>query len=103
MLPLIPSDLAHDMDGAITALGVIEYMCDPGAFLRGLLDYRRTVVISYAPAEQRIEPGTPLGVRSNALTEGEWEELLKSVGLSERPWRQARVLAGGFVNLVYYF
>lgn len=103
MMPLLPPNISRDMDGVIVALGVIEYTCDPKAFVKGLLDYKRSIIMSYAPAEQPMEPGTQMGVRSNGLTMLQWKDLLEELGLPNIPWRQARVLSGGFVNHVYYY
>lgn len=102
-MPLLPKDIAHDMDGAIVALGVVEYVCDVKAFLQGLLAYRRTLIISYAPADQHIREGTSLGVRSNGLTLEEWEDVLSDVGLGKTPFRQARVIAGDVINHMYWY
>merc|ERR1719191_1881803 len=44
-----------------------------------------------------------MGVRSNGLTLLQWKDLLEEVGFPSIPWRQARVLSGGFVNHVYYY
>lgn len=103
MMPLLPPNISRDMDGVIVALGVIEYVCDPKAFVKGLLDYKRSIIMSYAPAEQPMEPGTQMGVRSNGLTLLQWKDLLEEVGFPSIPWRQARVLSGGFINHVYYY
>lgn len=98
LLPVAP---AGDANGMVVAMGVVEYMCDPLAFLRGLQTYELPLVLSYAPVDQPLPPGIP-NVRANTLTQGQWQDLLQQAGFG-KPTLEARIVAGGVVNKMYLF
>jgi len=93
-------DEQKQMNGIITALGVIEYLCDPLSFLIALKDYNQPVIISYAAVHDALK--TPIPPRINALTQSEWDALLSKAGWT-LPQHSARVMTATTANVVLYF
>lgn len=103
LVPQPPVSQPDYGNGVVAAMGVIEYMCDPLAFLRALRSYHLTVLMSYAPAKESVAgKKVDLGVRANALTREEWLETLKEAGFGV-PYRQAAINTGGTPNYLYLF
>jgi len=102
LIPRLPEFAQGDMYGMITALGVLEYMCDVRAFLEALKSYQLPIILSYAPAEKNLMIPAALDFRSNTLNKDEWQSLLQEVGFTSAH-RQASVVGGGIVNYVYWF
>lgn len=98
---LLPRAPPGDANGLVVALGVVEYMCDPLAFLKGLRSYQLPIVVSYAPVQLPMSRGE-LGVRANGLSDGQWAALLAEAGLGA-PLRQTSIVSNGSPTRLYWF
>ena len=64
--------------GAVFALGVLEWMCDPRLFLRALRTYNTSMMLSYTASDLHTT-SVPL---ANSLTSEVLERMLREVGFS---------------------
>jgi len=81
--PVLECDYAREIPnvreiGAVFALGVLEWMCDPHLFLKALRTYNTSMMLSYTASDLHAT-SVPL---ANSLTSEVLERMLREVGFS---------------------
>jgi len=99
LIPKLPGKVAQEMSGVVSALGVLEQVCDVPSFLEALKTYYRPLVVSYSPVDSK---DVDVKGRVNAYTTAQWRAVLHKLNL-DQPHHEARVFLNGEVHLLYWF